>query len=286
MKLLEILKKEMETPTPFGWFHLMMFILVIITTVLFCVFFKDAKDKTFRKIIFITWIIFLVFELYKELTYVLEYEFDETGKLLDVRYLWYAFPYQFCSTPFYILPLIAFLPNGKVRDALMAYTTSFILFAGVAVMIIPGDVFVRQIGINIQTMVHHGLQVVLGVYVAVYNRKRYQGKFKDILNWYWPGLVVFACMASIAIILNEVMFASGILNGQTFNMFFISRHFSVTLPILSSFANDIPYMAYLLIYLFGFALVAAIMITLEWVFIVPFQKLLNKLPTRKKCVII
>lgn len=281
MKLLEILKKQMETPTAFGWFHLMMFALTIITTVLICVFFKDAKDKTFRKIIFICWIVFLVFELYKEFTYVMEYEFDEAGKLVNVSYSWYAFPFQFCSTPFYILPLIAFLPNCKVRDALMAYTASFILFAGVAVMFIPNDVFVSQIGINIQTMVHHGLQIVLGIYVAVYNRKKYQGKFKDILNWYWPGLVVFACMASIAIILNETMYASGILNGQTFNMFFISRHFSVTLPILSLFANDIPYIAYLLIYLFGFALVAAIMFAFEWVFIVPFQKLLKKLPSRK-----
>ena len=266
----------MPTPEPFGWFHLLMFGLTIITTILFCIFFRNVNDKTFRKIIFICWIVFLVFELYKELTYVINWNFDETGKLIDVSYSWYAFPFQFCSTPFYILPFIVFLPNGKIRDAFMAYTASFVLFAGIIVMLIPGDVFVQQIGIDIQTMVHHGLQVVLGVYVAVYNRKRYEGKFKDILNWYWPGLVVFACMATVAIILNESVFASGVLDGQTFNMFFISSHFPCTLPILSMFANDIPYLAYLCVYLFGFAIVAALMFAIQWVFIVPFQKLLNK----------
>lgn len=276
MKFLEILQVKMPVPTPFGWFHLLMLILVIATTILFCVFFRNVDDKKFRKIILICWIIFIVFELYKEFTYAMVWNFDETGKLINVSYSWYAFPFQFCSTPFYILPFIVFLPKGKLRDAFMAYTASFVLFAGAIVMLIPGDVFVDQIGINIQTMVHHGLQVVLGVYVAVYNRKRYTGTFKEIVKWYWPGLVVFAGMAAIAIILNESVFASGVLQDQTFNMFFISSHFPCTLPILSLFANDIPYFAYLIIYLFGFALVAAIMFLIQWTFMVPFQKLIHR----------
>lgn len=263
MKLLEILKVQMEQPQAYGWFHLLMVAITIVTTVLFCVFFKNVSDKKFRRIIFVCWIVFLVFEIYKEFTYCISYSFDENGKLLEMSYFWNSFPFQFCSTPFYILPFIVFLPDGKIRDAFMSYTASFVLFAGFIIMVIPGDVFTTQVGINIQTMVHHGLQVVLGVFVAVYNRKRFQGKFKDIVNWYWPGLVVFACMATIALILNEVMFNSGVLNGAQFNMFFISRHFPCTLPILSLFANDIPYPAYLCVYLFGFSIVAALFTSIE-----------------------
>ena len=49
-------------------------------------------------------------------------------------------------------------------------------------MIYPNDVFSTQLGISIQTMVHHGMQVVLGVYVSVYNRNKYLGNIKGVVK--------------------------------------------------------------------------------------------------------
>ena len=110
-----------------------------------------------------------LFELYKQW-------WENTNDLgqWESYYDWYYLPYQFCSTPLYVLPFVAFLKNSKARDAIMAFTSFYCMFGGIAVMLYPGDVFIESLGISIQTMVHHGLQLALGVYVTVWNRKRYQ----------------------------------------------------------------------------------------------------------------
>ena len=52
---------------------------------------------------------------------------------LSYNYAWYAFPWQFCSTPMYI-GLLAGLSKGKLHDHFCAYLATFALFAGTAVM--------------------------------------------------------------------------------------------------------------------------------------------------------
>lgn len=268
MEFLQILKLQFdETPQAWGWFHILMVIMTVATTILFCALFRNAKDKTFRKILLICWIIVMALELYKELTFRHDWNFNDEGKLVSVEYNWYLFPFQFCSTPFYILPLIIWLPDGKVRRACMSYVSTFVMFAGLMIMIMPGDVYVPQIGICIQTMVQHCLQFVLGVYVTMYNREKLFKGFKEIVKYWYPGLIVFACMAGIAIVLNEVVFYSGVTNGGTFNMFFISRHFPCTLAILCDIYPLVPYPVFLVGYFIGFAIIGAIMMGLQMVFI-------------------
>ena len=72
------------------------------------------------------------------------------------------FPFIFVQSPMYIAPIAAFLRPGKVRQAILNFLGTFGLFGGLAVMIYAQPVFITTIGINIQTMVHHGAQVVLG----------------------------------------------------------------------------------------------------------------------------
>lgn len=260
MKLLEILQHRFaETPQPYGWFHILFLVIIFAAVVLFTIFFRNADDKKFRKLIFIIWLILIILELYKELTFRHDWVFDENGKVLEVTYNWYAFPYQFCSTPFYILPFIVFLPDGKVRNAMMSYVSTFVMIAGLLVTFFPVDVFVRQIGICIQTMIQHGFQIVLGVLITVRNREKLRD-FRSILKYLYPGIIVFACMASIAIGLNELVYHTGIANGETFNMFFISKHYPCTLVILSSIYKMVPYAAFLPIYLLGFSLAAFVII--------------------------
>lgn len=262
MKILEILKWKLpQSPQPYSLFHLWFLIITVVATFLLCAFFKNANDKKFRKIILICWIIFTGLEIYKQFTYAIDWKGLDGAT--ETRYNLYYLPYQFCSTPFFVLPFIIWLPEGKIRDAFMSFASSFILFAGVAVMLYPNDVFVRQLGIDIQTMVHHGMQVVLGVFIAVYNRNRYLGGFKKLVKWYWPSVVVFAGFAVVAIILNEALYPTG----QFVNYFFISSHFDCTLPVLSTVYAAVPYPVFLCLYLIGFAIVSAVMIGFETLFI-------------------
>lgn len=142
-----------------------MFIaLIVVASVFLCVKCRDVSDKHFRRIVFISWIVIVVLEIYKQLVFSVEY--TEGAFVWD--YQWYAFPFQFCSSPLYALPFVALMPDGKLRDAFIGFVAFFSLFAGVAVFIYPNDVFIDTIGTNVQTMIHHCTQIVLGVFSAIY----------------------------------------------------------------------------------------------------------------------
>ena len=171
-KLLSILELKMKTPTNYSWFHLVFIVIVIGVTVFLCLKFKNCSDKAFRRIVLISWISMVVLEFYKQFVY----SYSVEPSVIEWDYQWYAFPYQLCSTPLYVLPFIAFMKDSKFRDCFVAYMSTFSLFAGIAVFLYPNDVFISTIGINIQTMVHHGLQIVLGIFFIVYARKKFSKK--------------------------------------------------------------------------------------------------------------
>lgn len=245
-KIVYKLSKEMTTPSLYGIFHIISLLLTIALTIFLCAGFKNCKDKTFRRIIFIGWIVMLLFELYKQIVFSFNYE----NGFVEWDYQWYSFPFQLCSTPLYLLPLIVFLKDGKVRDAIMSYIATFAFFGGLATMIFPDTVYIEIIGINIQTMVWHGLQVVLGIFIFVYNRKRFNHKY------FLLGILVFIAMLIIAMTLNLVVvnFIS-----ETFNMFYISPYFECILVILQDVYNSVPYVLFLLTYIIGFVLIAYLM---------------------------
>ena len=152
----------------------------------------------------------------------------------------------------YILVLASLLKNGKVKDSLCAYLATYALFAGTAVMFYPGDVFIRVIGINIQTMIHHGGMVVIGVFMYV------SGRVKFSHTTVLKALPTFCTCLSLAMVMNILYGHFGDPN-QTFNMFFISPYYPCTLPVLSSIYGKVPYPIFLFVYIFGFTLCAYIM---------------------------
>ena len=136
----------------------------------------------------------------------------------------------------------------------MAYLATFALFAGLCVMLYPNDVFIGEIGVNVQTMICHGSMLTIAIYLF---GSGYVGtEHKTILR----ALPVFAAAVSIAMILNEVMFYSGILGDETFNMFFISPHFEGTLPVYSIVQGIIPFPFCLIIYIIAFSAASYIML--------------------------
>ncbi|MBO5373946.1 MAG: YwaF family protein [Clostridia bacterium] len=240
----------MTRPTNYGWFHLMFVAIVIGLTTFLCIKFKDADDKTVRRIVMIMWIVMATLEVYKQITFAIS---DEDG-VLAWDYAWYAFPYQLCSTPLYILPFIAWLKDCRVRDCMISYIATFSLFGGLAVFCYPNDVFIGATLINFQTMIHHGIQVVLGIFFLV--RARRSLTFKR----FSCAVPVFAVMVSIAILLNLSVYAIFQANGVTddFNMFYISPYFDCTLPVLSAIYPNVPYVVFALLYILGFCVVSAI----------------------------
>lgn len=232
----------MEVPPSYGIFHLISVIVAIALTTILCLFLKNASSKTFRIISLFAWLVMVILEVAKQL--VLAYSFE--GGTVTASYSWTDFPYQLCSTPIYLLPFVIFMKDGKVRDSIMSFISTFALFGGLVVFVYPNDVFVENTIVNLQTMIHHGLQIVLGIYFMVYNRKKLNAKY------FLRGIIVFAIMTAIAIILNLVVYH--FITKDIFNMFFISPYFPQHLPVLSTVSQMAPYWVYLIAYLIGFVI--------------------------------
>lgn len=250
-KIVYFLKADMEVPPSYGAWHITSFVLMLALAAVLVWKFKDSDDKTLRRILLIAWVAMVVSEIYKQVVFSMESD----GVTATWSYQWYAFPFQFCSTPLYLLPILIFAKDGKVRNAVMAYMATFSLFAGLAVMIYPNDVFIGIIGINVQTMLHHGLQVVMGVLLVAYNRHHLNKRF---FAW---CMIVFSILATVAMLMNIVV--HNLLPTQDFNMFYISPYFDCTLPVLSSIYPAVPYPAFLVIYILGFALLSAAVYAIE-----------------------
>ena len=249
-KIIDILSFKASTPQLFGWVHILSFTLAVAFGVFLSVKFKNADEKTVRTVLFVTSVLTIILEIYKQ--FVFSASFD--GQTVSFNYQWYAFPFQFCSTPMYIGLLASLIKSDRMHHTLCAFIATYGFFAGLVVMIYPGDVFMPIVGINIQTMVCHGLMVSNGIFLLA------SGYVKSKHSSILPAICVFSSLVGIALILNEVMYYSGILGGETFNMFFISRHFPPHLPIYSTVQELIPFPFCLFFYIFGFSSAAYVLL--------------------------
>ena len=249
--VLAFLNTSMEQPQPYGWFHILFFLLSFLALIPLLCFPKKPSDDHIRRVVWVTAAIVTVLEIYKQINFSFSYE---NGISFD--YQWYAFPFQFCSTPMYIGLLAGIFKKGKVHESLCAYLATYALFAGVSVMVYPTTVFVPTIGINIQTMICHGSMITIGIYLFASGYVPL--KHKTVLK----AMPVFAIMVMMAAIMNEIAHQTGLLETETFNMFFISPYCDPSLPVYSLVQGVVPFPWCLILYILGFTAAAEIMLLL------------------------
>lgn len=253
-KIVIFLQYSAPRPGNYGWFHLMFVALAIIAVVLLCVFFRDASDKKFRRILLISWLVILLFEIYKQVVFSYNYN-AETG-LGSWHYGWGSFPFQLCSTSMYLLPFAVWLKDGKLRDSVLSFLALFSFFGGLCVYVFPNDVFHTDLlGVQIQTMVHHGLQIVIAIYIVAHERRKFNIKFFLI------SIPLFIEVVLVAMALNTIGHAD--IEG-TFNMFYISADYPCSLVILDNIYATQPYTVFLIIYIVGFVFCAFLMFAIQF----------------------
>ena len=231
----------METPQPYGRFHLLWFILSLLALIPLCRFPKNPDGKHIRRVILVTALVVTFLEIYKQINYSFSYE---NGIAFD--YQWYAFPFQFCSTPMYIGLLAGLTKKGRIHESLCAYLATYAMFAGVAVMFYPTTVFIDTIGINIQTMICHGSMITIGIYLLATGYVPL--KHKTILK----AIPVFAVCVALAVVMNEIAYQTGLLETETFNMFFVSPYCEPHLPVYSLVQESLDFPWCLMLYVLGF----------------------------------
>jgi len=250
---MHFLQGRMDVPKGFGWFHFLWIGLVILA----CVFIYIFRGKISRKGVNIALLSFglvlIVFEIYKQL--VFSFNYNAGGGTSSWHFQWYAFPFQFCSTPMYLMIFAGILRKGKVYDCILSYLSTFSLFGGITVMVYTEQVLTSMIGINIQTMFwHSGLVVIAFLLLAT---KSVKFKWTTVLK----ASYVFLVMLALALIMNVIWHFCSNLN-DTFNMFYISPYFPCSLIILDQIYLKVPYVVFLMTYVIGFVLIAFIIMSI------------------------
>ena len=243
--VLKVLDADMTRPEMYGWFHLLSLALTILLTVIFSVQYRGSTPDKMRRMILWVSITVIVLEIYKQINYSFGYE---NGITFDFQ--WYAFPFQFCSTPMYVGLLAGLTRKGKLHDAANAYLATYALFAGVCVMVYPVTVFIDTIGINVQTMICHGSMIVVGVCLLCSGIVKLE--HKTILK----AIPVFVSCVLLAWGMNEIACRAGLLETDTFNMFFISPYCEPSLPVYSLVQGVVPFPLCLVLYVAGFSAAA------------------------------
>ena len=241
-KILYLLQAEMVTPKPWGWFHLMWVVLVIASLVMLFSLRKKYNEKQLKIVLGVYGIVALILELTKQVMWSFNYAVITNVVTWD--YQWYAAPFQLCTTPIFASIIALFLKeDSKLRNSLLSYMAYVTILGSFMTMIIPDSCFTSDILINIHTMWLHCGSLVVSVYLLMngivkINEKNFADSFK-----------VFLVFVLIAEILNIGIYNSGILNGETFNMFYISPYFISTLPVFDVIQQNVPFILYLLIYI-------------------------------------
>ena len=232
---LHFLQGTMEEPEVVSWFHFIALIPIIALAILIPLLFKNAEEKTYKRILLIFWVVLIVLEIFKQLIKSFHYG-DPSYWEYSVR----DFPFSICSMVYYFIPIILFVKrerHPKIVDAATGYLCLISLAAGIAVCVYTKMATSTLIYINIQTFIHHGSQVVLGVFIYVWNRKNIT------IKTVYRSLIAFAITAVIAIIINVAFYPRFI------NMFFINPTRITNLPIGNIVQEKAGYPVYLIAFL-------------------------------------
>lgn len=240
MKILEkvivFLQAEMPRPKAFGWFHFLSLTITALLVIYFALTRKKNSETRLKRVLLIYGIVSLILELTKQIIWSYDGVWD---------FQWYAFPFQYCTTPLIVCIIYAFVKNEKVKEDLLSYLGFYTILGGIATMVMPDSCFVETIEVNIYTMFLHCGSFVVSLYILL-------GKYiKTSFKVFIKGFKVFLLFVILAQILNISIYNSGILNGETFNMFYISPYFNGTLPVFSAIQSKVPYTVFLGSYLFA-----------------------------------
>lgn len=246
------------SPKPFGVFHLTALGLTLGLFLLMIILYRrlPKSDKAVQRALTVFAFGLLFLEIGKQI--VCSYD-----PAAGWAYNWAKFPFQFCSVPIYVALVAVFLPQGRVRNALLCFLATYSPVAGASVLFYPaGVVFSEIIFLSVHTMLWHAAMLLFGLYLwlsgAVTAEWRTAGK----------AALVYLPLNFIALALNEASYAWGFAAGYDFNMFYTGRLGRCTIPILSTIQKTCPYPVFFLSYLVtlgvGGLLVTAAMVGIRW----------------------
>jgi len=236
-----------------------MWIVLVVVSLL--ILYKERKkysNNQLKLVLGVYGIVALILEVTKQIMW--SFEYNPLTNIVTWDYQWYAAPFQLCTTPIFASIICLFLKEGKTKDSLLSYMAFVTILGSFMTILIPDSCFTKDILINIHTMWLHCGSFVVSVYLIM------TGAVKVNKESFKNGFKVFLVFAFIAEVLNIFIYNSGILNGETFNMFYISPYFISTLPVFDVIQQSVSFVLYLLIYIIAIFMGALIVYGISYLF--------------------
>lgn len=267
-RIIYFLQGEMIRPNPYGWFHLTCIFFTLLAIIILYLFRKKYNEKQLKTVLAVYGIIALVLEVIKQIIWSFNYDVG-TG-IVTWDYQWYAAPFQLCTTPIFISLICLFMEKNKIRDSLLSYMAFVTILGSIMTIILPDSCFVETALVNVHTMWLHCGSLVVSVYLLFTGEVEI--KIKNLKN----ALYVFLIFVFIAEFLNISIYNSGILNGEDFNMFYISPYFITHLPVYNTVQQSAPFIIYLIFYMFSITLGATVIYFFAKLIQLMKNKIINK----------
>ena len=113
-KILYALQAQMETPKPWGWFHIMWITFVVISLIILFNFGKKHSNKQLKIVLGVYGIIALILELTKQIIW--SFNYNKITNIIAWDYQWYAAPFQLCTTPIFASIICLFLKENSKKQ--------------------------------------------------------------------------------------------------------------------------------------------------------------------------
>ena len=169
--LLQLTAWPMTPPVLYGPFHLLA-TFVGSAAAIWAAWLFSPKDhpntntrihqQKFDRIMLISGVILLIGELYKQLMnfYVVN----------DHVYDWWIFPFQLCSLPMYLCPLLIMIHNEKRHRILCTFLLDFNMMGAVATFIDPSGIFHPYWMLTLHGILWHLMLIFVG-FVIIFSHE-------------------------------------------------------------------------------------------------------------------
>lgn len=194
-KIYQALQVSCEELVAYRGAHLFFFALVILCTAFLVKFFRYCSYRTFRAILFVLWLTIFVLEILRQFYYCVRY--DSASGEFSYHFQMHTLPMQLCAMQHYMLPAILLLPRGKACDTALLFMATYSFIGGLAVMLVPATISTTNAFINIQGLIHHGIQCIAGIFIIAHEHAYIEKKI------FLRNFVLFLSMIGMVLILNE-----------------------------------------------------------------------------------
>lgn len=230
--LLEKTAWLMETPKPYGAFHMLFFCLGVSIAVSLAYRLRRLNAAKARALLLSVGIGLALAEIYKQLFYYYI--------VMDGVYNWWIFPFQLCSMPMYVCIAAPLLPRGGAQNTLYEFLLGFGVMAGFAAFLQPDGMLYPYITLTLHSCLWHVAQIFIGCFLG------FSGRAGRSMRGFMGSVLLYLMLCGVAYCMNLALWD---VSGGQINMFYIGPMPTTTMVFekieaaCGQFAAALVYMA-------------------------------------------